>query len=97
MSVHETSGISQLAARRTRVALRLTAAMMVAYFGFVLLVAFDKPLMGRLVGEGGKVSVGVLLGAAVILLAPILTGVYVRWANQHYDRELSKLRAKEPQ
>jgi uncharacterized membrane protein (DUF485 family) len=94
MSSKHTSHIAELAARRMRVAVRLTAAMMIAYFGFVLLVAFDKPLMGRLVGDG-RVSVGVLLGAAVILLAPILTGVYVRWANLHYDRELAKLRTQE--
>ena len=73
-----------LAARRWRVAVSLTAVMLVAYFGFILLIAFDKPLVGKLV-FGGSVSVGVVLGALVIALAPILTGIYVRWANLHYD------------
>lgn len=80
-----------LAARRFRIAIVLTSLMMIAYFGFVLLIAFDKPLMGSLIG-GGHVSLGVVIGALVIVLAPLLTGTYVRWANRHYDEALSALK-----
>ncbi len=82
--------LEDLAARRWRVAIGLTAVMLIAYFGFILLVAFDKPLMGRLVA-GGRVSLGVLVGAGVIVLAPVLTGIYVRWCNLHYDGAAAKL------
>src|SRR2546425_289181 len=37
---------------RLRWALALTAAMMVIYFGFILLVAFDKPLLTRELNPG---------------------------------------------
>ena len=80
-----------LAAQRFRIAVWLTSLMMIAYFGFVLLIAFDKPLMGSLIA-GGRVSLGVVLGALVIVLAPVLTGTYVRWANRHYDDKLSALK-----
>jgi|RhiMetdeSRZDD1v2_1073273.scaffolds.fasta_scaffold465185_2 uncharacterized membrane protein (DUF485 family) len=83
--------LHELSARRTRIASILTAVMMVAYFGFILLVAFDKPAVGTLLA-GGRISLGILLGAAVILLAPILTTIYVRWANRHYDGALEALR-----
>ena len=66
--------------------------MMVAYFGFILLVAFNKPLLGTLVTRG--LSLGMLLGALVIIVAWILTWTYVRWANTHYDASLAKLRAR---
>jgi uncharacterized membrane protein (DUF485 family) len=75
--------LEALAQRRWRIALALTAATMIVYFGFILLIAFDKPLMGTVVRPG--LSVGIALGAAVIVTAWALTGVYVRWANQHYD------------
>jgi len=80
-----------LAARRWRIGGALTALMMVAYFGFILLVAFAKPLAGRLAGD---YSVGILVGASVIALAPILTAVYVRWANRTYDPAVKALRAR---
>jgi uncharacterized membrane protein (DUF485 family) len=93
MTAHLRDEVRVLAARRFRLAAWLTGLMMLVYFGFVLLIAFDKPLMGRLVGEG-RVSVGVLLGALVIALAPVLTGIYVRWANQHYDTALALLKKR---
>jgi len=84
------SSIEAVSAARWRVAISLTAAMMVAYFGFVLLVAFNKPLLGTILAPG--VSLGMLLGVLVILVAWALTWVYVRWANTHYDAALDRLR-----
>jgi len=83
-----------LSRQRWRIATALSAVMTLVYFGFVLLVAFDKPLLGTLVAPG--LSVGVLLGALVILAAWILTWYYVRWANAHLDRRVSELRAAGP-
>ena len=91
MNEDRTRALAALAARRWRVSLLLTAAMLVTYFGFVLLVAYDKALLGQTLSPG--LSVGILLGAAVILVAWALTGLYVRWANRTYDAELARLRA----
>ena len=63
--------------------------MMVIYFGFILLVAFDKPLLGTLIVPG--LSLGMLLGVLVILAAWVLTWAYVRWANRHYDVSVREL------
>ena len=79
-----------LAATRWRIAISLTAVMIAIYFGFILLIAYDKPLMGRLIVPG--LSLGVLLGALVIVLSWVLTWVYVRWANTHYDSGLDAVR-----
>ena len=75
-----------LAASRWRVALALTVAMVAVYFGFIALIAYDKPLLGTLVAPG--LSLGVLLGALVIVVSWLLTWAYVRWANTHYDPAL---------
>jgi uncharacterized membrane protein (DUF485 family) len=79
-----------LAGRQRRVALSLTLAMLALYFGFILLIAFDKPLLARKLGPG--MTLGIVLGAAVIVCSWLLTWVYVRWANTHYDRELERHR-----
>jgi uncharacterized membrane protein (DUF485 family) len=83
--------LAELARRRWRVALILSGLMIAAYFGFILLVAFDKPLVGSLI-LGGNISVGIVLGALVIALAPVLTGVYIRWANREYDGQVAQLK-----
>jgi uncharacterized membrane protein (DUF485 family) len=63
---------------------------MVAYFGFVLLVAFNKPLLATTVVPG--LSLGILLGALVIVVAWGLTWIYISWANAHYDTSIDGLK-----
>ena len=87
---HNHDALRALAQRRWRVALGLTLLMVLVYFGFVLLVAWDKPFMGRLLAPG--VSIGIVLGALVIVAAWLLTWFYVRWANRVYDPALARAR-----
>lgn len=78
-----------LAQQRWRLAIGLTVAMVVIYFGFILLIAYNKPLLATRIVPG--LSLGILLGALVIIASWLLTWIYVRWANTHYDRELQEL------
>jgi uncharacterized membrane protein (DUF485 family) len=84
------STLEAVSAARWRIAISLTIAMMATYFGFILLVAFNKPLLGRLVMPG--LSLGILLGALTIVVAWVLTWIYISWANTHYDTSLRGLR-----
>ena len=84
------STLDAVSAARWRIAISLTVAMMVAYFGFILLVAFNKPLLGTRIAPG--LSLGIFLGAVVIVIAWTLTWIYIRWANAHYDSSIKGLR-----
>ena len=81
-----------LDAARWRIAVLLTSAMMTLYFGFILLVAYAKPLLTAVVVPG--LSLGILLGALVIVAAWVLIWIYVRWTNRHYDAALDALRER---
>jgi uncharacterized membrane protein (DUF485 family) len=63
--------------------------MIALYFGFIALIAFNRPLLATRVVPG--LSLGILLGALVIVGAWVLTWIYVRWANTHYDTQLDRL------
>jgi uncharacterized membrane protein (DUF485 family) len=86
------ANVAALSRARWRIASALTVAMMVVYFGFIVLVAFNKPLLGREVRPG--LSVGIVLGIGVIFTSWILIGVYTRWANTHYDAEVARMRER---
>ena len=75
---------------RSRFGWMLSASVLGAYLGFILLVAFDKALLARPIG-GGVTSLGIPLGIAVILFAIALTGLYVRRANREFDARLAEL------
>ena len=78
-----------LAATRWRIALTLTAVMIALYFGFIALIAYDRPVLAVLVAPG--LTVGILLGALLIVVSWLLTFGYVRWANTKYDVALGEL------
>ena len=84
------AALRAVSAARWRIAVSLTIAMMAVYFGFILLVAFRKPLLGTQVING--LSLGMLLGVVVIVVAWVLTWWYIRWANRHYDESVRGLR-----
>ena len=92
LTTEQRHALAALSAARWRVAIQLTIAMMVLYFGFILLVAFNKPLLGREIAPG--LSLGILLGSLVILASWVLLWAYTRWANAHYDHAVQRLRAE---
>jgi uncharacterized membrane protein (DUF485 family) len=81
-----------LVARRWRLSLALTACLFALYYGYILLIATNKDLLSQRIGEA--TTLGIPLGAAVIVAAWALTAVYVAWANRHYDAEVARLRRR---
>ena len=75
----------QLKAKRTSLGWMLTMAMLVVYYGFIVLVAFAKPFLATRLGEG-VTTIGIPLGLAVIVFTVVITGIYVRRANSEFDR-----------
>ena len=83
------SRLRELDRTRWRMALSLTGGMILLYFGFIALVAFGRSLLAVQLVPG--LSLGIVLGAFVIVASWILTWVYVRWANRVYDPEVRAL------
>ena len=79
-----------LVAKKGAVSAVLSVIMLVAYYGFILVLAFDKALLSTKLAEG--LSLGILVGLFVIILAWALTGVYVFWANDKYDSAVNEIR-----
>ena len=74
----------QLVADRTRFGWSLACAMLVVYYGFILLIAFDKELLSLPIA-GGATTTGIPVGLFVIVFTVLVTGIYVRHANHRYD------------
>jgi uncharacterized membrane protein (DUF485 family) len=83
------SALEAVARRRWQMAMAISAAMIIVYFGFILLIAFRKDAMAWLIHPG--LSVGIVLGALVILVTWAFTWVYVVWANRHVDAVVRRL------
>ncbi|MCC6197293.1 MAG: DUF485 domain-containing protein [Burkholderiales bacterium] len=74
----------ELKSRRARFGWWLTLAMLVVYYGFILLVAFAKPFLSTRIGTG-VTTIGIPLGLGVIIFTIVITILYVRRANREFD------------
>ena len=80
-----------LKSRRSSFGWTLTIAMLVVYYGFILLIAFEKGLLAHRIG-GGVMTWGIPIGFGVIVFTILVTGIYVRRANGEFDRLSEKIR-----
>jgi len=62
----------------------MTILMLVVYYGYILLIAFNKEFLSQKMGAGVN-SVGIPIGVGVILFTVIITGIYIRRANTEFD------------
>ena len=92
MKIQETEEFKKFVLKKWTVSLILASIMLFAYFGFILLIAFNNELLATKISKG--VTLGIPVGLGIILLAWALTGIYVRWANKHYDNKVEELKKK---
>jgi uncharacterized membrane protein (DUF485 family) len=81
----------RLLTARWRVSLVLTALLFVLYYGYIILIAVKRAWLSTRIGTA--TTLGIPLGAGVIVGAWALTALYVRWANRYYDPEVARLRS----
>ena len=74
---------------------RLMSLVFLAYYGCIVVIAFDKSLFATPVADGMITTWGIVAGFGVILLTIVVTAVYVRRANRDYDRLVKDILAKE--
>jgi uncharacterized membrane protein (DUF485 family) len=70
--------------KRNRLAYILTSMLLLVYFGYISLIAFNKPFLAQPIGNG-VTTLGIPLGMAVIVFTIVITGIYVRRANIEFD------------
>ena len=80
----------ELVRRRSSLGWMLSGVMLVIYFGFILLVAYAPKFLGIPLGSG-VTTIGIPIGLSVIVLAFVLTGIYVRQANSSDDVLIRKV------
>ncbi|GGH25610.1 membrane protein [Alsobacter metallidurans] len=89
-TIEKNPSYQELVRKRSSFGWSLSAAMLVIYFGFILLVGYAPKVLGIPLGTG-VMTVGIPVGLLVIISAFVLTGVYVARANAEYDVLVRKI------
>jgi uncharacterized membrane protein (DUF485 family) len=74
----------ELKSKRNSFGWFLTMFMMVVYYGYIALIAFNKPFLAQPIGAG-VTSLGIPIGMGVIVFTIVITAIYVRRANSEFD------------
>jgi len=77
--------------KRNRYSIIMSILMIIAYYGYILLIAFNKPFLATKMGPGMVTSIGIPMGVGVIVFTIVLTWIYVSRANTEFDTEAEAL------
>ena len=82
----------ELVSKRTSFSIKLTIAMLVVYFTFILTIAFNPSALGTPLSSDSVTSIGIPIGIAIIIFAFVLTGIYTKRANGEFDDLSNKIK-----
>ncbi len=88
----ESHDFKHIVARRWSVSMTLLVLLFVTYYGYILLIPYAPDFMKQKIGE--VTTMAIPIGVAVIIIAFVLTAIYVVWANTTYDPEVNRLKAQ---
>ncbi|MBM3403158.1 MAG: DUF485 domain-containing protein [Bacteroidetes bacterium] len=86
----QSSAFKKLVKNRWNISLSFTFIMLFIYVGFLLLVAYDKEALKMPIGE--SINLAIVVGLGIILFSWLITGAYVYWANNYYDKAVNEIK-----
>jgi uncharacterized membrane protein (DUF485 family) len=83
-----------LSSQKVTISIILTILELALYFGFIGLIAFNKPFLATKLGPGVATTIGIPIAVGTIIGSWVLTGIYIFWANKKYDVLVNKVKEK---
>lgn len=89
--VHTNPKFADLVSRRRRFAWTLTAVVLGSFFAYLMIGILLPQWLTVPLYEGGVTVIGYPIGAALVVLAWVSTGVYIRRANNEFDLQCEEI------
>ena len=90
----EDEDFKSLSSQKNTISIILTILELVLYFGFIALIAFNKPFLSQKLGPDTATTIGIPIAVGTIIFSWIFTGIYIFWANTKYDVLVKKIKDK---
>ena len=74
----------ELVSKRNSFSLKLSLFVLAMFYGYVLVIAFNKEILATKIGDG-VMTVAYPVGAAIIVISFITTLIYVSRANSEFE------------
>src|SRR5512147_2202187 len=80
-----------LSSQKDTISIILTIMELVLYFGFIALIAYNKPFLAQKMSADGAATIGIPIAVGTIVLSWVFTGIYIWWANTKYDDMVKRI------
>jgi len=94
VEILEDEDFKSLHGQKNTISIILTILELVLYFGFIALIAFNKPFLAQKLSTGGATTIGIPIAVGTIVLSWVFTAIYIFWANSKYDVLVRKVKDK---
>ena len=81
----------KLSGQKDSISIILTILELVLYFGFIALIAYNKPFLAQKMSVDGSATIGIPIAVGTILGSWVFTGIYIWWANTKYDDMVKRI------
>ncbi len=76
---------AEMVGKRTRFAIILSLVVLVPYYTFMMLTAFNPAFLAQPISEGNIITIGWPIGVILVVGSWLTTGIYIRRANGEFD------------
>ncbi len=90
----EDEDFKSLSGQKNTISVILTILELVLYFGFIALIAFNKPFLAQKLNPESATTIGIPIAVGTIVLSWVFTAIYIFWANSKYDTLVKKIKDK---
>ncbi len=90
----EDEEFKSLSGQKNTISVILTILELVLYFGFIGLIAFNKPFLAQKLSGEGATTIGIPIAVGTILGSWVFTGIYIFWANSKYDEQVKNIKER---
>ncbi len=90
----EDEEFKSLSGQKNTLSVILTILELVLYFGFIGLIAFNKPFLAQKLSGEGATTIGIPIAVGTILGSWVFTGIYIFWANSKYDEQVKNIKER---
>ncbi|MBU0924930.1 DUF485 domain-containing protein [bacterium] len=74
----------ELVSKRNSFSLKLSIFVLVMFYAYILVIAFNKEILATRIGDG-VMTIAFPIGAAIIIISFITTLIYVKRANGEFE------------
>ena len=94
VEILDDADFKSLHSQKNTISIILTILELVLYFGFIALIAFNKPFLAQKLNPGGATTIGIPIAVMTIVISWVFTAIYIFWANNKYDVLVKKIKDK---